>query len=363
MPVSEYMRLVFHGNDYHGSTSVQRAQAFRELGHAVSFVPNVGGLKRERDLYRRLRYRLGYPCERADENRRLVEAVQEVMPQVVWIEKGVTIWPRTLGQIKRLAPACCLVSFSADDMMNPGNQSAYWRRGFQHYDIHVTTKTPNIEEFTQLGARGVVFMAKAFDPGLHRPIELSAEDQHRYGSEVAFPGTFERERSESIAFLAGQGIPVRIWGSGWTAFASRYPSLRIENAPVLGEDYAKAINAAKIVVCFLRKVNRDRQTARSVEIPGCGAFMLAERTEEHQALFREDVEATYFGSDEELAAKVRHYLADGEARARIARAGRQRCLESGYSHACRLEAVLRACASPKPASLQRGPYNEVWRAF
>jgi spore maturation protein CgeB len=354
--------MVFLGDEFYGSTSVQRMRAFRHLGHTVHFVPRAGGLRTDSSLCRRLRYRLGYPCETSDENRRLLAAVQEASPEMVWIEKGLTLWPRTLAAIKRSAPACRLVSFSADDMMNPGNQSAYWRRGFRLYDLHVTTKTPNLDEFARLGARGVVFMAKAFDPETHRPMELSPADRQKYASDVAFPGTFERERGESVAFLANHGVTVRVWGSGWSGLAGRFPSLRIEGGHILGEEYAKAINAAKIVLCFLRKANRDRQTARSVEIPACGAFMLAERTEEHQALFREDVEAAYFGSDEELVAKVRHYLANEEERIRIAGAGRQRCLDGGYSHASRLEAVLRACFSPAPAARQTGPFNQVWRA-
>jgi spore maturation protein CgeB len=357
------LRIVFHGNAFYGSTSLQRANAFRELGHTVSFVPKEGGLQREPSLYRRICARLGYPCEVSDENSRLVEAVRAARPELVWIEKNLTIWPKTLRLIKKeLPPGAQLVWFSADDMMNPRNQSAYWRRGLQLYDIHVTTKTPNLEELPRLGAKGIVFMPKSFDPLTHRPLDLSLEDRQKFASDVTFVGNYERERGESIGFLASVGMEVRVWGGGWARWASRYPSLRIEEQAAFGEEYAKAINAAKIVLCFLRKVNRDRQTARSIEIPACGAFMLAERTEEHQALFREDVEAAYFGSNEELVAKVRYYLANDAERGRIAKAGRQRCLDNGYSHASRLEAVLRACLSPALTARETGSFTQVWRA-
>lgn len=361
--MSNSLRIVFHGNAFYGSTSVQRAEAFRQLGHAVTFVPKNGGLERETTLYRRLRFRLGYPCEVSDENRRLVEAVRATRPKVVWIEKSLTIWPETLRLIKKeLPPESRLVWFSADDMMNPRNQSAYWRQGLKLYDIHVTTKTPNVDELAHLGAKGIVFMPKSFDPQTHRPLELSVQDQQRFASDVAFVGGYEHERGESIEFLASLGIPVRVWGPGWPRLGSRYPSLRIEGQPAFGEDYAKVINAAKVMLCFLRKVNRDRQTARSIEIPACGTFMLAERTEEHQALFQEGVEAVYFGSDEEMGAKVRYYLASKSERVRIAQAGRRRCFESGYSHASRLEAVLQSCFSSKPDGCQDRPFHQVWRA-
>jgi hypothetical protein len=357
------LRIVFHGNSYYGSTSVQRAEAFRQLGHTVQFVPKDGGLEREATLYRRLRYRLGYPCEVSGENRRLVEAVRETKPEVAWIEKSLTIWPETLRLIKKLLPPQSrLVWFSADDMMNPRNQSAYWRRGFRQYDVHVTTKTHNIDDFIRIGARGVVFMPKSYDPHTHRPILLSEEDHIRYASDVTFVGHYERERWQSLCLLASHGVSVRVWGDGWKNVKAPAPLLRLEKHPLYGEDYAKAISAAKISLCFLRKMNRDRQTARSIEIPACGAFMLAERSEEHQALFREDVEAVYFESNEELAAKARYYLANDVERVPIAQAGRQRCLASGYSHASRLEAVLQACFSPAPGAHQTGSFTQVWRA-
>jgi len=116
--------------------------------------------------------------------------------------------------------------------------------------------------------------------------------------------------------------------------------MKLEHLPLYGDDFARACNSFKINLCFLRKINRDLQTTRSVEIPACGGFMLAERTTEHLELFKEGEEAEFFDSQEELLDKCQYYLRHESQRLRIASNGLRRCIESGYSNEKRLEQIL-----------------------
>jgi spore maturation protein CgeB len=128
-------------------------------------------------------------------------------------------------------------------------------------------------------------------------------------------------------------------GPDWRRFGKSHPLLRISDTYVGDADYARVMSATKINLGFLRKLNRDLQTTRSIEIPACRAFMLAERTHEHGRLFEEGKEAEFFGDFDELLAKCRHYLTHDAQRRAIAAAGHRRC-HAGYSNVARLASVL-----------------------
>jgi spore maturation protein CgeB len=95
-------------------------------------------------------------------------------------------------------------------------------------------------------------------------------------------------------------------------------------------EYAKALCGADICLCFLSKINRDVYTRRCFEIPACGRLLLAERTYELQTLFKEDEEACFFSSEEELTNKVCWLLENPTIRNKIAESGQKRVWKDGH---------------------------------
>ncbi len=335
------MNIVFAGELNLFGRGFQRRRAMAETGHCVAAVP-LAPVEWPPDykhsIWRRIRWKAGFPADVCMVNQTLYSAAVSFRPEVVWIEKGNVIRPATLARIKTHVPGAILASYSEDDMFARHNRSLYYTAGLKYYDIIFTTKSYNCNanELPALGAQRVIFVDKAFDVHAHRAFDITGNDVEQYGGDVGFIGTYERPRAGSLLYLAKNNIRVRVWGSGWARLVGAHPNLIVENRGIYGDDYCKGICATKINISFLRKVNRDLQTDRTMEIPACGAFMLTERTDEHRRLFEEDVEAVYFDSDEELLEKVRYYLVNDVRRKEIAAAGRRRCETSGYSHHDRL---------------------------
>lgn len=338
------MKILFVGYLNEFERSFQRYRSMKAEGHAVDGISMVPvpwrpGIERS-SWWEKLRGKLKMPIDRTGANKKIKKAIAKSEYDVVWIEKGNTIKPSVLRAIKKKMPKAVLVSCSEDDMYASHNRSWHYTKGLSLYDVVFTTKKYNCTELKKIGAREVVLFLDAYDEEVHRPMKLTAEERMRYGSEVGFIGTHEEDRAKQVYALAMKGIEVVVWGNGWEKWRGKHNKMVIKNTPLYGEEYVKAINATNINLCFLRKINRDEVTSRSVEIPACGGFMLAERTERHQEIFKEDKEAVFFGTPEELYEKVKYYILHTGAREEIARAGRTRCEQSGYTHRAQLTHML-----------------------
>lgn len=337
------MRILFVGEIEEGRTSVQRMNALKELGHEVTpinYLPPMRADGKRHGILSRVLGKCGFPSDVCKMNRAIQEKSVERVFHVLWLEKTLSLRPQTLFRFRAQQPQCRCVFYTVDDMANPHNQSRYYRKLVPGVDLYCTTKSFQLSELKLEGWRRVILVGNGYDSNTHRPYQASMHEEEEFGADVGFIGGFELDRYRQMLSLAQNGVALRIRGSFWESVVDAHPLLEISCGDLLGEDYRKAICATSINLCFLRKVNRDLQTTRSVEIPACGAFMLAERTKEHLEMFEEGREAEFFSSREELLEKVRYYLTHSDKRERIAVAGRQRCLTSGYSNTERLAAVL-----------------------
>jgi|APSaa5957512535_1039671.scaffolds.fasta_scaffold68574_2 spore maturation protein CgeB len=287
--------------------------------------------------------KLGFPLDWCNQNNQVVEYCKNNNPDFIFIVKGNQIKPSTLRKIKNNNIQVKIISWSQDDMYAKHNRSYYYKWGLKYYDLVVTQKSYNCnpDELPKLGAKEILFQNKAYLPEIHKPCIDCSPIKTRH--DVLFIGSAEIERFESMLFLAKNGIQVDVYGSGWNKECYRskaHKNLIFHYENLINDDYSNAISCSKISLCFLRKMNRDLQTSRSVEIPACGGFMLAERTFEQKKMFIEGEEADFFSNNEELLKKVNIYLGSSNRRRIISNNGRNRCLKSGYSYQDRVNEIM-----------------------
>ena len=340
------IKVLYFGTLDWGSTSLQRLEGLRAAGAQVYGVDQriFAGEYLRRSPWQRLQMRLGRGPLPARISRELVREARRYRPQVVWVDSGLCVSQEALRRIKETTQAFC-VHYTPDSLVSPGLGNACFIRALPEYDLCITTKAREEGRYYRQGARRVWISQKGYDPGIHRPLPLSPAEQEQFSCQVAFAGERMEARAQSLCRLVAR-LPVRInlYGRDWDRGRTGAVLAWFDKGWVYGEDYAKALGGAQIALGFLNREVGDTDTTRSLEIPACGAFLLAERTDRHLELFREDREAAFFSSDEELIDKVQFYLAHDTLRQRIARAGYERVQKLDLTWAAVMQRCLAAIA-------------------
>ena len=274
-------------------------------------------------------FKLRIPIDFNFFNKKVINKVYDFLPDLIIIVGQMSnnnIFPSTLRKIRKIKKMK-IFSWTPDNMVKRHNTSLFFNKSIPLFDVHFTTKSNIIKELYNKGAKKVVFLNQAYSKYDHYPEPYDKE----YDYDIIFIGTAEKERYDSLCFLASNGLKIDVFGNRWKNFPI-IKNLKIHNKPLYGYKYRKAISSSKINLCFLRKINDDLQTARSIEIPACRGFMLAEMTDEHSKLFKEDSEAVFFSSNEELLNKVTYYLKNEKKREKIKNSGYKKVTKFNFSY-------------------------------
>jgi spore maturation protein CgeB len=259
-------------------------------------------------------------------------------PDLILVVNGNMISHHALQEIQQKTKAV-LFHYYGEDFFNPLNTKKTLRKSIYQYDHLFTTKTFNVPELKKMGLTNITFIPCGYIPSCHSPVPVSAADIAKYGSDLSFLGTYERQRALTLSQL--KEFRLRIWGSDWHKAEKELGLGRsIEHRAVYCKEMSRVLNASKVNLAFLRKANRDRHDQRTFEIPACGGFELSERTEEVLTYFEEGKEIECFGSIEELKEKAAYYIKHEEARRSIASAGLARVRRSSYSYTDYIRIIL-----------------------
>jgi hypothetical protein len=284
-------------------------------------------------------------------NRRLVVRAREWQEfDLIWIDKANYVRGDTIERIRDITGAP-IVHFTPDIALKiVGTQhSPIFAAAIPSYDAVVTTKNFEVDDYGDHGARLVLFSKKAVS---HRRFFPRSDIAPNIRCDVGFIGRWAPQRVRVLTKLRREGLSVAVRGPGWLKLRRQLDRRvrHLDPGPrVDGEDYARHLSGMKVGLGLLAKVGAgDVITDRSLEIPACGTFLMAERTEAHQEVFEEGREAEFFGSLDELTEKTKYYLQAEAARERIAKRGRQRYMESPHRLDRQVEQIVEKLCGALP---------------
>jgi spore maturation protein CgeB len=305
-------------------TSLDRANAFRRLGHVVEHV-NLRELLPRTVWVDRATWQLGGALFGAVLIPRLRTKLKSGRFDLCHVDSGAWVTPQIVGLLREHTDR--VINYSIDDPLGPrdGVRWKAYRQSLSYYDLCVVMREQNVAEARALGANKVLRVYMSADEITHAPRTITEADRRTWASDVLFVGTWFPERGPFLLDLIKQGIPLQIRGHKWNR-APEWSQLQShwKGGNLGSEDYAKAIQCSKVSLGLLSKGNRDLHTTRSLEIPALGGLLCAERTSEHLQMYRENAEALYWSDAEECAAACRWALSDEVRRQEIAAAGHVR---------------------------------------
>jgi len=339
--MSKPLKILYVGQLTPNDSALYRTWALERLGHTVIRL-NIAEFLKTSELLDKVFFRLliGPPLQRL--NRAILESAFEHRVDLVFADKIVAMKPSTLQKLRQ--GGVPTVNYNIDNPFGPRNDGV-WRlmlKCIPYYDLHVVQRDQNLLDYRARGARDVLKVQTAYEPTIHFPPPPGWSDANR-DRDVSFVGTPYDNRAEFLTRLWREfAIPISICGNSfWKQKLSpdAYTALFGEGE-VYRDQYRETLWRSRINLSFLTHSNLDEFAHKSFEIAACGAFLLVERSPGHLDRFKEDEEAVFFSDLEECAAKIRRYLPDEEARQRIAAAGQQRAVNSGYHNDAQMQRII-----------------------
>lgn len=269
-------------------------------------------------------------------NLQLLQYAAQHKPDLLLVIGTQGVRAGTLAQLRVHLPRLTIYCLYPDSPHNLDSDRIHCLPFFDR----VTTSSPAwVDAFLRLGARRVAYLPFAADMELHR--QAAPQQNARLAHDLTFIGTWRSEREELLAQLADYDLA--IWGSRyWQTRTQPGSPLRRKwgGCALIGAEFAQACAQSKIMLNIMDAISWPGPNMRTFELPACGAFALAERSEPVLDLFREGETIECFADVAEAREKIDYYLTHDDARERIARAGHAFVTQAGHTYLDRVGTLL-----------------------
>ena len=289
-------------------------------------------------LVNKLVFRAGISSIYPKINRGFKEAVLSFQPDVIWVVKGMEIYPSSLlwAKDKKIK----LVNYNPDNpfiFTGRGSGNKNITKSVSLYDLHFAysfTVQKKIEDEFHIPTS---FLPFGFDLSQETYNSCAVETEIE---KTCFLGNPDKQRAAFLMSLADRGIAIDVYGNKWNKFV-QHPNITIFPPVIYGIELWKILRKYRVQLNLMRIHNLDSHNMRSFEVPAIGGIMLAPDTKEHRMFFENEKEVFLFTNAETCVHQIKKILSlsSGDA-GRIRENARRRSLDSGYSYKNRAHFAL-----------------------
>jgi len=321
------MKILFVGSDE--VWALERAYKSEFLKYSEVELYNAHGeflAYYGKSVWNKLCFKLGVSSIFKHINSSLLSLSDKFRPDVIWIFKGMEIFPETIKKLKK--SGIKLVNYNPDhpfDFFSKGSGNTNISNCLPLYDMHFAYSLSikkRLEETFNVKCKWLPFGYFESNP----PNKTSEEI-----NKVCFIGNGDEERIRMLKLLAENEVSIDVYGNFWEQLKA------LEHIRVFPAIYKKEFNTIarnyRVQLNVFRPHNLGSHNMRTFEMPALGCIMLAPSSEEHSTFFKEGVEAFFYDSDKDMLLKCQYLLALGKKDAyKIKKAAYERSVQSAYSY-------------------------------
>ncbi len=296
------------------------SEKLRGLGHKTVFFDYRYGVKKENFKLSLLK-KIKIAPKILLMNMKILKIAKHCKPDLIFITKGEWLFPRTVKKLRNTG--ALIFNLFVDDPYNMNNSSMWHIKSIPFFDCYITWDKGLYPRLKKDGAKRLECMRFAYRPEVIHPVKLTENEKKEYGSDVGFIGAWNEEREKILLTVAD--LDLKIWGKKWETSGDTIRKKWTGKTA----DLPKVIGSTKININIMRD-QKSGHNMRSIEIPVCGGFQLAERIPHHVKMFKEGKDIECFKDTDEMRKKILYYLKNEKKRKEIANNGSKKVKNETY---------------------------------
>lgn len=312
----------------------------QQFGVNVSrfLAPNLFYEYYSKNFLNKIIFRLGLSSVYKLINAQFRKLVELENPDVIWIFKGLEIFPESLQWVK--SKKIKLVNYNPDNpfiFSGRGSGNVNITNSISLYDLHFTYDK-GIQQEIESNYR-ITTRILPFGYNLPEQWYLDATAQEEINV-VSFVGNPDVDRANFIRKAANSGIEIYVFGYNWHRYIN-HPNVKIH--PVLeGYEFWMVLRRFRIQLNLMRNHNLRSHNMRTFEVAAIGGIQLAPDTLDHRTFFDAEREIFLYTDINQCVDQILKIKSlTGEEVSKVRLAARQRSIESGYDYRSRTRFVLK----------------------